>query len=107
MRSVDDEKGAQLFQVDPAGHFFPYKAAAIGAREQEATTWFEKRVDEIPTMDENSTIQTAIMAMQHVLSTDFKGSELEVGVVTKDRGFRLLNAEEIESHLNAISERDI
>lgn len=104
---MDEEKGAQLFQVDPAGHYFPYKAAAIGAREQEATTWFEKRVEEIPSMDQNATIETAIMAMQHVLSTDFKGSELEVGVVTKDQGFRTLTADEIEAHLNAISERDI
>lgn len=27
----DEEKGAQVFKVDPAGHFLPYKAAATGA----------------------------------------------------------------------------
>ena len=27
---VDDEKGAQCFKVDPAGHYLPYKAVATG-----------------------------------------------------------------------------
>ena len=30
---VDDEKGAQCFKVDPAGHYLPYKAVATGKAE--------------------------------------------------------------------------
>lgn len=29
-KGVDDEKGAQVFKVDPAGHYLPYKAVATG-----------------------------------------------------------------------------
>ena len=32
--SVDDEKGPQVFKVDPAGHVLRYKATAAGSKEQ-------------------------------------------------------------------------
>lgn len=102
---IDDEKGAQIFKVDPAGHFLPYKAVATGKAEQEAMNFLEKKVSELSEMDENMTIETAISAMQYVLSTDFKGSEIEIGVVSKGSKLRKLSEEEIEERLNAISER--
>ena len=33
---VDDEKGAQVFKIDPAGHILPYKAVSSGKAEAEA-----------------------------------------------------------------------
>lgn len=101
---VDDEKGAQAFKVDPAGHYLPYKAVATGKGEPEAMNYLEKRVDTMSELSEPSTIDLAISAMQHVLSTDFKASEIEVAVVTSGSKYRLLGLEEIESRLNAISE---
>ncbi len=41
---MDDEKGPQLFKVDPAGHFLGFKACAAGLKEQEATNLLEKAV---------------------------------------------------------------
>ena len=102
---VDDEKGAQVYKVDPAGHYLPYKAVATGKSEQEAMNFLEKRVADLATLDENATIEMAIMSMQYVLSTDFKGSEIEVGVVTAGSKLRFLKEEEIEMRLNAISEK--
>jgi 20S proteasome subunit alpha 1 len=102
---VDDEKGPQVFKVDPAGHFLPYKAVATGKSEQDAMNYLEKRVSELNTLDENGTIEMAITAMQYVLSTDFKPSEMEIAVVTKGKALRRLTEEDIEERLNAISER--
>ena len=78
----DDEKGSQVFKVDPAGHLLPYKAVATGKSEPEAMNFLEKRVDELQGLNEPGTIEMAISAMQHVLATDFKSSEIEVGVIT-------------------------
>jgi len=102
---VDDEKGAQVFKVDPSGHFLPYKAVATGRSEAEAMNFLEKKVNELPTLDTNGTIEIAIQTMQYVLSTDFKSNEIEIGVVSVGNKFRILREDEIEERLNSISER--
>lgn len=43
LAAVDDEKGPQVFKIDPAGHYYGYKATAAGVKEQEATNFLEKR----------------------------------------------------------------
>jgi len=106
LAAIDDEKGPQLFKVDPAGHYWPYKATAAGTKEAEASNWLEKKVDELAGYDTAKTIQCGIMCLQSVLSADFKGAEIEVAVlVGKDR-FRKLNDAEIDDHLTAINESD-
>ena len=38
-----DESGPQLFQVDPSGSYFGWKASAIGKNTLNAKTFLEKR----------------------------------------------------------------
>jgi 20S proteasome subunit alpha 1 len=102
---VDDEKGPQCFKVDPAGHYLPYKAVATGKAEPEAMNFLEKKADELATLSEPETIEMAIMAMQYVLSTDFKSQEIEVGCISTGGKFRVLTEDEVEERLNAISEK--
>lgn len=102
---AEDEKGAAVFKVDPSGHYLPYKAAATGKFEPEAMNFLEKRVTELSTLDEEATVEMAITAMQHVLSSDFKSTEIEVGVISVGKRFRVLGESELEERLNAISER--
>lgn len=101
---ADDEKGAQCFKVDPAGHYLPYKAVATGKSEAEAMNYLEKKVDELGGLDEKATIEMAMSTMQYILSTDFKSTEIEVGVITTGQKFRVLGEDEIEERLNSISE---
>jgi len=102
---VDDEKGPQCFKVDPAGHYLPYKAVATGKAEPEAMNFLEKKVDTLGALNDAETIEMAIMAMQYVLATDFKSSEIEVGCISSGGKFRVLAEAEIEERLNAISEK--
>ncbi len=101
----DEEKGSQVYKVDPAGHYLPYKAAATGKYEPEAMNFLEKKVNELSSLSSDETIEMAIMAMKHVLATDFKSSEIEVGVVTKGNRFKVLSEQEIDERLNVISEK--
>eukprot|EP00531_Pseudo-nitzschia_arenysensis_P007810 CAMPEP_0116130820 /NCGR_PEP_ID=MMETSP0329-20121206/8679_1 /TAXON_ID=697910 /ORGANISM="Pseudo-nitzschia arenysensis, Strain B593" /LENGTH=245 /DNA_ID=CAMNT_0003625215 /DNA_START=109 /DNA_END=846 /DNA_ORIENTATION=+ len=102
---VDDEKGPQVFKVDCAGHYLPFFAAASGPKEQEAMNFLEKRATEMKEYDQDQVIRCAITCLGHVLGSDFKGSEIEVGSVQGPSGkFEVLAEDEIEEHLNAIAD---
>lgn len=104
---VDEERGPQLFKVDPAGYFVGYKGTSAGVKEQEAVNFLEKKFKSNPQYSYDETVQLAITALQNVVSEDFKAHELEVGVAREaDNRFRILPVEEVEEHLTAISERD-
>mmetsp|Transcript_9599 Transcript_9599/g.18237 ORF Transcript_9599/g.18237 Transcript_9599/m.18237 type:complete len:246 (+) Transcript_9599:63-800(+) len=105
--SIDEEKGASLFQIDPAGNYFGYKAAAAGTKDQEAMNALEKIVKKNQALPETETIQQAIGCLQAVMGMDFKPTDIEVGVVSKAKpGFRRLSEEDIDGHLTAIAEKD-
>eukprot|EP00435_Cladocopium_sp_Y103_P047530 s3144_g14.t1 len=105
--SIDDEKGPSLYQIDPAGQYFGYKAAAAGTKDQEAQNALEKIVKKKIQFTEAETIQQAIGCLQAVMGMDFKASDIEVGVVSKSRkGFYRLTEAEIDGHLTAIVEKD-
>lgn len=101
----DEERGSQVYKIELSGQFVSYKAAATGKYEAEAMNFLEKRVDSLSTLSEPDAIELAISTMQYILSTDFKSSELEVGISTVGKKFRVLNEEEIEERLNAITEK--
>jgi 20S proteasome subunit alpha 1 len=103
---IDDEKGPELYKVDPAGTYFPYYGIASGPKEQEAITFLEKKYRNKPQLTKDQTIQLAILALQSVISSDFKSTDVEIGVVSKDNpNFRVLTPEEVDAHLIAITER--
>eukprot|EP01025_Chloroclados_australasicus_P042354 TRINITY_DN45061_c1_g1_i1.p1 TRINITY_DN45061_c1_g1~~TRINITY_DN45061_c1_g1_i1.p1 ORF type:complete len:244 (+),score=31.10 TRINITY_DN45061_c1_g1_i1:142-873(+) len=104
---IDEERGPQLFKVDPAGYFVGFKACAAGAKDTEAATFLEKKIKSGLPSGFDSTVQTAISALQNVVAEDFKSSDIQVGVVTtSDTKFRLLSNAEVDAALTAISERD-
>jgi 20S proteasome subunit alpha 1 len=105
---VDEEFGPQLFKVDPAGHFAGYRATACGPKEQEATTFLEKKFKTGDLqLSQVELIRLAIDCLQTVLSLDLKPADLEVGVVSKDNPkFTTLTEAEIDDHLTAIAEKD-
>ena len=94
-----------MLKVDPAGHYLPFVGTASGSKEQEATNFLEKRVDDIRGYTLDETVRTAIVCLGSVLGSDFRGNEIEVAIVTGKKGkFRSLTEEEIEVHLNAIAD---
>jgi len=105
--SVDDERGPQLFQVDPAGYYLGHRACAAGVKEQEAMNVLEKKMKKDTELDEDKTIQMCIRALGSILAADFRAKEIEIGVVSKGgRAFRTLTEDEIEGHLTTLAEED-
>lgn len=107
LTAIDDEKGPQLFKCDPSGHYFGYKAAAIGSKEAEASNHLEKILKKTSGQsNEKDTIQEAIDCLQLVLSQDLKATDLEVAVVSGKGDFGVLRDDQVEEHLNQIAEKD-
>jgi len=104
---IDEERGPSLYRVDPAGLCRGFKACGVGTKDQEANNFLEKKIKANSSMTFDETIETAIIALQNCVGADLKPNDLEVAVVTtKDPKFKALSTEEIDTHLNRISDRD-
>lgn len=77
-----DEKGPQLFEIDPSSAFYSWKAQAIGRGGPEAFKILKKGWKE--KLSEDEAIKLAIKALK-AGEKNFKAAELEISVVTENR----------------------
>jgi 20S proteasome subunit alpha 1 len=108
---IDEEIGPLLYKIDPAGHYYGYRACASGVKEQEAINYLEKQFRVTPglekKMTETETVNLAISTLQNVVGQEFKATDIEVGIVSvSNPKFRKLTVAEIETHLNSIQKFD-
>ena len=93
-----DSNGPQLYQVDPSGAFFGWKASAIGRNFANAKSFLEKRYAE--DMEIEDAIHTAILTLKEGFEGQLTENNIEIGVVrTSDPVFRSLTPEEIKDYL--------
>ena len=121
----------QLYKVDPAGYCIGYRACAAGAKDSEAQNWLEKQLREKQeaqtaertaagtaesdrtqllvdvALSDDEVMTLGIGALQSVVSSELRPSDVEVALVSKaDQAFRVLADAEVEAILTRISERD-
>ena len=95
--TMDDERGPQLYKIDPAGYFVGYKATATGEKEQSAVNNLEREFKKAKDLTVDETIKCAIKTLQTTLSTEFRNTDIEIALVTaEDSDVKILNPEEIE-----------
>jgi 20S proteasome subunit alpha 2 len=93
-----DDNGPQLYQVDPSGAFFGWKASAVGKNFANAKTFLEKRYNE--DIEVEDAIHTAILTLKEGFEGQIDENNIEIGVVrTSDRVFRSLTPAEIRDYL--------
>merc|ERR1711904_129466 len=74
-----DREGPQLYQVDPSGSYFAWKASAIGKNMINAKTFLEKRYSE--EMELEDAIHTALLTLREGFEGEMNSENIEVGVV--------------------------
>jgi 20S proteasome subunit alpha 2 len=95
-----DDNGPQLYQVDPSGSYFAWKASAIGKNSLDAKTFLEKRYD--PEMELEDAIHTAILTLKEGFEGSIDETNVEIGIIGEDRKFRILSAAEVKDYISEV-----
>ena len=93
-----DDEGPQLFQVDPSGAYYGWKASAIGKNFKNARSFLEKRYNDDVELDD--AIHTALLTMREGFEGEMTEHTIEVGIVGEDRVFRVLTPAEVKDFLD-------
>lgn len=95
-----DDSGPQLYQVDPSGAYFGWKASAIGKNHVNAKTFLEKRYNEDIELED--AIHTAILTLKEGFEGAITAENIEIGVIGPDRKFRVLTPAEVQDYLGEV-----
>ena len=95
-----DDSGPQLFQVDPSGTYFGWKASAIGKNHVNAKSFLEKRYSEDIELED--AIHTAILTLKEGFEEAITADNIEIGIVGADRKFQVLTPAEVQDYLGEV-----
>ncbi|GAX74681.1 hypothetical protein CEUSTIGMA_g2129.t1 [Chlamydomonas eustigma] len=95
-----DDNGPQLYQIDPSGTYFAWKASAIGKNMSNAKTFLEKRYNEDIGIED--AIHTSLLTLKEGFEGQVSGSNIEVAVIGPDRKFKVLTEAEVSDYLQEV-----
>lgn len=95
-----DEHGPQLYQIDPSGSYFAWKASAIGKNMLNAKTFLEKRYND--EMELEDAVHTALLTLKEGFEGQVTSENIEVAVVGPDKLFKVLTASEVKDYLEEV-----
>ncbi|CBQ69558.1 probable PRE8-20S proteasome subunit Y7 (alpha2) [Sporisorium reilianum SRZ2] len=87
----DSARGPSLYQVDPSGSFFMWKASAIGKNMQNAKTFLEKRYND--DISQEDAIHTALLTLKEGFEGQMTEKTIEIGVISQSFTKRLGNGD--------------
>lgn len=71
--------GPMLYQVDPSGSYFPWKATAIGKSATSAKTFLEKRYTE--GLELEDAVHIALLTLKETIEGEMNGETVEIGII--------------------------
>mmetsp|Transcript_59926 Transcript_59926/g.117832 ORF Transcript_59926/g.117832 Transcript_59926/m.117832 type:complete len:234 (-) Transcript_59926:79-780(-) len=92
-----DDDGPQLFQVDPSGSSFGWKATAIGKNYVNAKNFLERRYNDDMELDD--AVHIALLTLRESYEGEMTEENIEVAVVGEDRVFKILTPAEVKDYL--------
>ncbi|MFH1849139.1 MAG: archaeal proteasome endopeptidase complex subunit alpha [archaeon] len=99
-----DDNAPKLFETDPTGIYFQYKATAIGEGESEIKEILNKEYKEDMTIEE--CLRLCIRALIKVLDKNFGADRLDCSyITTKDSEFTKMDRGELSRILNKVKKK--
>ncbi|GFE52707.1 proteasome subunit alpha [Babesia ovis] len=95
-----DSEGPQLYQIDPSGAYFGWRATAIGDRMQNNMTFLEKRYN--ADLELEDAIHIAILTLKEGFEGEMSADNIEIGVVGPDGIFKILSKDIVSDYLNEL-----
>jgi len=90
-----DDTGPQLYTMDPSGTYIQCQAKAIGSASEGAQQSLQEHYHSSITLKE--CVKCALSILKQVMEEKLISSNVEVASVTKDKGFQLFTAAELEN----------
>ncbi|XP_065216504.1 proteasome subunit alpha type-2 [Planococcus citri] len=91
-----DNNRPYLFQCDPSGAYFAWKATAMGRLYVNGKTFLEKRYSDDLELDD--AVHTAILTLKETFHGEMTAENIEVGICDST-GFRRLSVSAVKDHL--------
>ncbi|XP_037090228.1 proteasome subunit alpha type-2-like [Pollicipes pollicipes] len=91
-----DQGRPRLFQCDPSGAYFAWKATAMGKNFINGRTFLEKRYTD--TMELDDAVHTAVLTLKESFEGQMTENNIEIGICN-DAGFRRLSPAEVKDYL--------
>uniref|UniRef100_A0A914C3G1 Proteasome subunit alpha type n=1 Tax=Acrobeloides nanus TaxID=290746 RepID=A0A914C3G1_9BILA len=88
-----------LFQADPSGAYFAWKATALGKNDVNAKTFLEKRYNDSLELDDG--IHTSLLTLRESFDVGMTEENVEIAVCDKN-GFRRLAKQQIKDYLTEL-----
>jgi len=95
-----DDGKPYLFQCDPSGAYFAWKATALGKNHLNGKTFLEKRYSE--ELELEDAVHTAIITLKESFEGVMDSKNIEIGIANKD-GFKRLQPSEVADYLASIA----
>eukprot|EP00216_Chloropicon_sp_CCMP2111_P005310 CAMPEP_0198237912 /NCGR_PEP_ID=MMETSP1446-20131203/3667_1 /TAXON_ID=1461542 ORGANISM="Unidentified sp, Strain CCMP2111" /NCGR_SAMPLE_ID=MMETSP1446 /ASSEMBLY_ACC=CAM_ASM_001112 /LENGTH=235 /DNA_ID=CAMNT_0043920191 /DNA_START=15 /DNA_END=722 /DNA_ORIENTATION=- len=95
-----DSHGPQLYQADPSGTYFAWKASAIGKNMVNAKSFLEKRYSD--DMELEDAVHAALLTLKEGFEGRLNENNIEIGIVGKDHEFKSLTPLEIKDYLEEV-----
>jgi len=96
-----DEKGPQLYHMDPSGTYVQYDAKAIGSGSEGAQQTLVEMYNKSMTLKE--AVKTSLTILKQVMEEKLNSTNVEVSVVTPGGNFHMYTKEEAEEAIKDVA----
>lgn len=99
-----DKTGPHLFQTQPTGNFWEYKAQAMGARSQGAKTYLEKHFETFDNLSLDELIRHALLALKAAAPKGLTTKNTSIAFVGADTPFTILDDDATRPYVSQVAD---